>query len=77
MGLTPVRAATANRRFRFVTSSWTEGDERTGLDNHCEFEQRIGCSPHAMIRGHDSAGDVIEARKHAAELKSCTTARLG
>jgi hypothetical protein len=30
-----------------------------------------------MIRRHDSAGNVIEAHKHAAELKSRTIALLG
>jgi len=71
MGSTPVRAATANRKFRvFLTISWTDGDERTAPRQIvAKFEQRVRCSPHAVIRVHDSAGNVIEAHKHAAELK--------
>ena len=77
-GSTPVRAATANRKFRvFLTISWTNGDERTAPRQIvAKFEQRIRCSPHAVIRVHDSTGNVIEAHKHAAELKIRKTALL-
>ena len=77
-GSTRVRAATANRKFRvFLTISWTDGDERTAPRKIvAKFEQRTRCSPHAVIRVHDSDDNVIEAHKHADELKSRTTVLL-
>jgi len=60
-----------------VTISWTDGDERTAPRQIvAKFEQRVRCSPHAVIRVRDSDGNVIEAHKHATELKSRTTALL-
>jgi hypothetical protein len=75
VGSTPVRAATANRKFRFPNNFIDRRRRKNGAStNVAKFEQRIRGSSHAMIRVHDSAGNVMEAHKHAAERKGRTTA---